>query len=63
MNLLIEKGILRKRRGKIIDLTIVGKNHNKERKQRYITDPAFEALQRLRQEMLKEQKEKDMDKK
>lgn len=50
VEILIEKGILKKRSGSIKDLVIVGKNRNKERKQRYVTDDVYYQLYPIEEE-------------
>lgn len=49
MEIMLEKGILRKKHGIIKDLVIVGKNRNKERKQRYVTDDIYYQLYPIEQ--------------
>jgi hypothetical protein len=51
MEILIENNILRQVKGQFPDLIIVGSQHNKSHKQRFVTDPCYWSLQSLKKKL------------
>jgi len=62
MDLMIKNGILRQVKGQFPDLIIVGSQHNKSHKQRFITDPCYWQLMSLKKKLERQQCQQKVDK-